>query len=312
MFDDEPQQQRNNNNRKSPEPQFNWKGLILLLASGLIIAWAFILNSDKGGLMQGGVKKNFAEFQQLARDGKVICTKDKPLYLVFEPSTGREYLEGSYLRDTTATDKPSTEARFQTDVNVEFQKETLNRLIEEVNTANATRRKEATDAGKTDQQFMDLVITPRHDSSYAGTLFFTLLPILVFVGLFLLIRQQMKMAGRGAMSFGKSRAKLLNQDRNRITFKDVAGCDEAKEEVWELVEFLKDPKKFQRLGGKIPKGVLMVGSPGTGKTLLAKAIAGEADVPFFSISGSDFVEMFVGVGASRVRDMFEQGKKNAP
>lgn len=140
----------------------------------------------------------------------------------------------------------------------------------------------------------------------------TLLPILVLVGLFFLIRQQMKMAGRGAMSFGKSRAKLLSQDRNKITFKDVAGVEEAKEEVWELVEFLKDPKKFQKLGGKIPKGILMVGAPGTGKTLLARAIAGEADVPFFSISGSDFVEMFVGVGASRVRDMFEQGKKNAP
>ena len=114
------------------------------------------------------------------------------------------------------------------------------------------------------------------------------------------------------MSFGKSRARLLSRDKNKVTFKDVAGMQEAKEEVEEIIEFLKDPKKFQRLGGRIPKGVLMVGPPGTGKTLLAKAIAGEADVPFFSISGSDFVEMFVGVGASRVRDMFEQGKKNAP
>jgi cell division protease FtsH len=120
------------------------------------------------------------------------------------------------------------------------------------------------------------------------------------------------MAGRGAMNFGKSKAKMMAKEKNRITFKDVAGCDEAKDEVRELVDFLKDPKKFQNLGGRIPKGVLMVGSPGTGKTLLAKAIAGEADVPFFNISGSDFVEMFVGVGASRVRDMFEQGRKNAP
>ena len=120
------------------------------------------------------------------------------------------------------------------------------------------------------------------------------------------------MAGRGAMNFGKSKAKMTALDNNKITFKDVAGVEEAKEEVWEIVEFLKDPKKFQRLGGRIPKGVLMVGAPGTGKTLLARAIAGEADVPFFTISGSDFVEMFVGVGASRVRDMFEQGKKNAP
>ena len=124
--------------------------------------------------------------------------------------------------------------------------------------------------------------------------------------------RQIKMAGKGALSFGKSKARMLAKDRNKTTFKDVAGIDEAIEEVYELVEFLKDPKKFQRLGGRIPKGVLMVGSPGTGKTLLAKAIAGEAGVPFFTISGSDFVEMFVGVGASRVRDMFEQGKKNAP
>ena len=122
----------------------------------------------------------------------------------------------------------------------------------------------------------------------------------------------MRLAGRGAMSFGKSRARLLTRDRNKITFDDVAGIDEAKEEVEEIIEFLKDPKKFQKLGGRIPKGVLLVGPPGTGKTLLAKAIAGEAEVPFFSISGSDFVEMFVGVGASRVRDMFEQGKKSAP
>mgnify|MGYP000636874875 FL=1 len=130
--------------------------------------------------------------------------------------------------------------------------------------------------------------------------------------LFFLFRSQMKNAGKGAMSFGKSKAKMLNQDKNRVTFKDVAGIHEAKEELYEIVDFLRDPKKFEMLGGNIPKGVLMIGSPGTGKTLLARAIAGEAEVPFFSISGSDFVEMFVGVGASRVRDMFEQGKKNSP
>ena len=125
--------------------------------------------------------------------------------------------------------------------------------------------------------------------------------------------RQMQGGGRGgAFSFGKSKAKMLDEANNTITFADVAGCDEAKEEVAELVEFLRDPTKFQKLGGRIPRGVLMVGSPGTGKTLLAKAIAGEAKVPFFSISGSDFVEMFVGVGAARVRDMFEQAKKNAP
>src|SRR5438552_897076 len=128
----------------------------------------------------------------------------------------------------------------------------------------------------------------------------------------LLETQQIRMAGKGALNFGKSKARMLARDKNKITFKDVAGVEEAKDEVQELVEFLRDPKKFQKLGGRIPKGVLLVGPPGTGKTLIARAIAGEADVPFFSISGSDFVEMFVGVGASRVRDMFEQGKKSAP
>ncbi len=151
------------------------------------------------------------------------------------------------------------------------------------------------------------------ESDYLSRALFTFVPfLLVILLLFFLFRQQMKSAGKGAMSFGKSKARLLTMDRNKVTFKDVAGIQEAKEELFEIVDFLRDPKKFQRLGGSIPKGVLMVGSPGTGKTLLARAIAGEADVPFFSISGSDFVEMFVGVGASRVRDMFEQGKKHAP
>ena len=141
-----------------------------------------------------------------------------------------------------------------------------------------------------------------------------ILPYAIFIGIFIFFMRQLQSGGggRGAMSFGRSRAKLLAEDQIKVTFADVAGCDEAKEEVSELVEFLRDPSRFQKLGGKIPRGVLMVGSPGTGKTLLAKAIAGEAKVPFFSISGSDFVEMFVGVGASRVRDMFEQAKKQAP
>jgi cell division protease FtsH len=125
-------------------------------------------------------------------------------------------------------------------------------------------------------------------------------PVLLLLLLYYLLMRQFKIAGRGAMAFGKSRARMLTRDREKVTFKEVAGCDEAKEEVAEIVEFLKDPKKFQRIGGRVPKGVLMVGPPGTGKTLLARAVAGEADVPFFSISGSDFVEMFVGVGAARV------------
>jgi len=139
------------------------------------------------------------------------------------------------------------------------------------------------------------------------------LPVLFIIGvLYFLISRQMRSASGGAMSFAKSRAKALVKDTHRVTFKDVAGVDEAKEELVEIIEFLRDPRKFTKLGGRIPKGVLLVGPPGTGKTLLAKSVAGEADVPFFTISGSDFVEMFVGVGAARVRDMFEQGKRNAP
>jgi cell division protease FtsH len=137
-------------------------------------------------------------------------------------------------------------------------------------------------------------------------------PMLLFIGVWIFFMKQMQGGAKGAMGFGKSKAKLLTEHRDKVTFKNVAGIDEAKAELEEVVEFLKDPQKFQKLGGKIPKGVLLVGPPGTGKTLLAKAVAGEAEVPFFTISGSDFVEMFVGVGASRVRDMFEQGKKSSP
>jgi cell division protease FtsH len=157
------------------------------------------------------------------------------------------------------------------------------------------------------------VQTPPSSGMSLGVILINVLPWLLFIGIWVYFMRQMQQGGgKGAMSFGRSRAKLLNEDQTKVTFADVAGCDEAKEEVSELVEFLRDPGRFQKLGGKIPRGVLMVGPPGTGKTLLAKAIAGEAKVPFFSISGSDFVEMFVGVGASRVRDMFEQAKKHAP
>ncbi len=154
---------------------------------------------------------------------------------------------------------------------------------------------------------------PEEGRSLFTQLLVSMLPFVIMIGIWMLVMRQMQNgAGKGAMGFGKSRAKLLQQKEGRVTFDDVAGIDEAREELQEIVEFLKDPSKFNRLGGKIPKGALLVGPPGTGKTLLARAIAGEANVPFFNISGSDFVEMFVGVGASRVRDMFEQGKKSAP
>ncbi|SVA60949.1 uncharacterized protein METZ01_LOCUS113803, partial [marine metagenome] len=168
--------------------------------------------------------------------------------------------------------------------------------------------------GTLDQNNVVIEARPPKQQSFLSQLFISSFPILLLIGVWVYFMRQMQGAGggRGAMSFGKSRARLLGEDQVNVTFADVAGIEEAKEEVVEIVEFLKDPAKFQSLGGKIPKGVLMVGSPGTGKTLLARAIAGEAQVPFFTISGSDFVEMFVGVGASRVRDMFERAKKQAP
>ncbi len=159
---------------------------------------------------------------------------------------------------------------------------------------------------------VQIEVKPPDESPWYITFLVTWGPFILFLGLWFFLMRQMQMGGNKALSFGKSRARMLTEERKKITFSDVAGVDEAKEEVLEIIEFLKDPRKFQKLGGRIPKGVLVVGPPGTGKTLLAKAIAGEAGVPFFSISGSDFVEMFVGVGASRVRDLFEQGKKHAP
>nr|BET44862.1 MAG: ATP-dependent zinc metalloprotease FtsH [Candidatus Aschnera chinzeii] len=163
------------------------------------------------------------------------------------------------------------------------------------------------------ERHVTIIGEPPQEQSFLATIFISWFPMLLLIGVWIFFMRQMQGGGpKGAMSFGKSKAKMLSEDQIKTTFADVAGCDEAKEEVGELVEYLREPGRFQKLGGKIPKGILMIGPPGTGKTLLAKAIAGEAKVPFFTISGSDFVEMFVGVGASRVRDMFEQAKKAAP
>ncbi|HEX2690252.1 MAG TPA: AAA family ATPase, partial [Kofleriaceae bacterium] len=175
-----------------------------------------------------------------------------------------------------------------------------------------TIAREINDAPVDPEHRIQFSVKSKDESSIWPQLLVWWLPMLLLVGIFFLFMRQLQSGGGKAMSFGKSKAKLLSDHQNRVTFKDVAGVEEAKDEVEEIIAFLKDPKKFTRLGGRIPKGVLMMGPPGTGKTLLARAIAGEAGVPFFSISGSDFVEMFVGVGASRVRDLFEQGKKNAP
>jgi len=162
------------------------------------------------------------------------------------------------------------------------------------------------------QKNVRIVVVPPEQTTWYMSILISWFPMLLLLGIWIFFMRQMQSGGGKAMSFGKSKARLLNDTKNKTTFKDVAGVDEAKEELHEIIEFLKEPQKFSKLGGKIPKGVLLVGPPGTGKTLLARAISGEANVPFFSISGSDFVEMFVGVGASRVRDLFEQGKKNSP
>lgn len=218
-------------------------------------------------------------FHQMVTEGKV-----SKVTIVRELS-GRQYVEGESKEVDERTDRPK---RFRTTV-------------------------AAVDDLKSFLVEHEVETTVRYPSPYLMQFLSTVLPFLLILALlYYFFARKMSSMGKGAMSFGKSRAKLLNRDRNKVTFADVAGVDEAREEVAEIVQFLQDPKKFQKLGGRIPKGVLLVGPPGTGKTLIAKAIAGEAEVPFFSISGSDFVEMFVGVGASRVRDMFEQGKRNAP
>lgn len=300
---DDPTPKNEGPNRRNQEPQFNWRGFLLLAMAVLLMASAYVASNQSSR----SEEISYKAFKEMVEKDQIDKTKD--LFLIQQDTTTAEFIEGYGFRTAAAVTADSTtkplvapvapetktaatgSVKFRVPVSIQYQKEELQALM--------------TSKG--------LILIPKYDNSPWSTVLVSMLPILLLLFLlYFLVRQQIKSAGRGALSFGKSKAKMLSQDRNKVTFKDVAGVEEAKEEVQELVEFLKDPKRFQRLGGKIPKGVLMVGSPGTGKTLLAKAIAGEADVPFFSISGSDFVEMFVGVGASRVRDMFEQGKKNAP
>ncbi len=274
-----PKERPPRNNGNGSDPNFNWRGIILFGAAIALIAVSFVVHP-----LGNQEPMPWYKFTQMLED-KQIAT-EKPVEVSNEDGKALRTIGGFYYPDKASKET----APFKVKVDPQFVPNLEARLTKE-----------------------GLKVAYVSDSSVILNTVLAFLPI----GLFLLIlyfffRQQLKMAGKGAMSFGKSKAKMLSRDRNKITFKDVAGVEEAKDEVHELVEFLRDPKKFQKLGGRIPKGVLLVGPPGTGKTLLARAIAGEADVPFFSISGSDFVEMFVGVGASRVRDMFEQGKKNAP
>ncbi|MEP6937470.1 MAG: ATP-dependent zinc metalloprotease FtsH [Chthoniobacterales bacterium] len=274
------------NKPRGNEPTFNWRGVVLIAIAFALIGLAVLF---RGGAYTNVEDVPYNRFLELL-DGKQIATdKNYPLQLVVEEGRPTQTLRGYYIKQAVGP-SAAQQVPFRTTIFLNYNTNLQDKLAA---------------AG----------IQPaiRTESNVLAQTLVGFLPIAVFlVILYLLFRQQIRMAGKGALNFGKSKARMLARDKNKITFKDVAGVEEAKDEVQELVEFLRDPKKFQKLGGRIPKGVLLVGPPGTGKTLLARAIAGEADVPFFSISGSDFVEMFVGVGASRVRDMFEQGKKSAP
>ena len=284
-----PQTDRNSQKENKPrgnEPNFNWRGVILIAIAFSLIGLAVLF---RGGAYANVEDIPYNRFLELLESKQIASDKYYPLLLVVEEGRPTQTLRGYYFKQDvgTATAQP---VLFRTTVFLNYNTDLQERLAK---------------AG----------IQPaiKMESNLMAQTLVGFLPIALFLlVLYFLFRQQIRMAGKGALNFGKSKARMLARDKNKITFKDVAGVEEAKDEVQELVEFLRDPKKFQKLGGRIPKGVLLVGPPGTGKTLLARAIAGEADVPFFSISGSDFVEMFVGVGASRVRDMFEQGKKSAP
>ncbi len=260
-----------------PGPKIPMRGLILWLALFCLMMLTF--QYYKGEQQVVTEMSYNPDFVQLVESGKV------PECEVVAEISGNQYIRGHQKDIDPRTGKPK---QFKVDVMV-------------------------TDDMPEWLRKNGVAFKFRRESPYFWQIVSSALPVLLLLGLlWFMFSRQMKGMGQGAMSFGKSRAKMLNRDKNKVTFKDVAGVEEAKEEVQEIIDFLKDPKKFQKLGGRIPKGVMLMGPPGTGKTLMAKAIAGEADVPFFSISGSDFVEMFVGVGASRVRDMFEQGKKSAP
>ena len=289
---DQDENQPSEKDPKNPggDPNFNWRGFVLLsIALGI---FALAIWSKGGG---SGVKEvPYKQFKELLQEDRIhVDEKSKKfLTMVEREGTREEYLRGWYKLNPAEQTKDKKYQEFKTPINLEYIEEELKPMLME-------RQIE--------------IYSFEADSNTMSALLLTFLPLFILIFLlYFLFRHQMRAAGKGAMGFGKSKAKMMTLDKNKTNFKDVAGADEAKEEVWEIVEYLRDPKKFQRLGGQIPKGVLLVGAPGTGKTLLARAIAGEADVPFFNISGSDFVEMFVGVGASRVRDMFEQGKKNAP
>ena len=250
--------------------------LWIVIIVAVVVLWNF-LNTVRSGNVD---EVNYSEFTSMVKNDKIRSYPTSPVTL-----TGNE-VEGKYLDSAT-----KIERKFRVII---------------------PKGSEETIANTLNEKDIIVKVNDDNQSSFIYMLLTSWFPIILFVGFWIFLMRQMQSGGNKALSFGKSRAKLSTNHQKKVTFKDVAGVEEAKEELQEIIEFLKEPQKFQKLGGRIPKGVLLMGPPGTGKTLLARAIAGEASVPFFSISGSDFVEMFVGVGASRVRDLFEQGKKNAP
>src|SRR4026209_2631804 len=280
----QPDRNSQRDNKRHNEPNFNWRGIVLIAIAFGLIGMALLV---RNGGYQNVEDVPYNRFIELLDNKQIISDKNLPVTLLVQEGQPTRALIGYYRKQTAGAEQA---VKFRTIVDLNFSPDLEKRLAA---------------AG----------IQPaiRAESNLFAQTVLSFLPIALFLlVLYFLFRQQIRVAGKGALIFGKSKARMLARDKNKITFRDVAGVEEAKDEVQELVEFLRDPKKFQKLGGRIPKGVLMVGPPGTGKTLLARAIAGEADVPFLSISGFGFVEMFVGVGASRVRDMFEQGKKSAP
>src|ERR1700692_2357050 len=282
----DPRSSKDKNSRNfGNDNNFNWRG-ILLFACAIALLGGFLLSRNGS---YGNVEKiSFTDFEKYIDEGRI--SKEEPLQLIVTEGRSTQTLRGAYEKGKKPSSLAGAPDHFKTTIFIEYNKEL-----------------------KSELESKGYKVDIKADSDVMLSALLQFLPIaLFFLILYFFFRQQIRNAGKGALNFGKSKARMLARDRNRVTFKDVAGVEEAKEEVQEIVDFLKDPKKFQKLGGRIPKGVLMVGPPGSGKTLLARAIAGEAGVPFFSISGSDFVEMFVGVGASRVRDLFEQAKKSAP
>src|SRR3981189_63611 len=280
----QPDRNSQRDNKRNNEPNFNWRGMVLIAIAFGLIGMALLV---RNGGYQNVEDVPYNRFIELLDNKQIINDKNLPVTLLVQEGPPTQALIGYYRKQPAGAEQA---VKFRTTIYLNYNTNLQDKLAA---------------AG----------IQPaiRTESNLVAQTVLGFLPIALFLlVLYFLFRQQIRMAGKGALNFGKSKARMLARDKNKITFRHVAGVEEAKDEVQELVEFLRDPKKFQKLGGRIPKGVLLVGPPGTGKTLLARAIAGEADVPFFSISGSDFVEMFVGVGASRVRDMFEQAKKNAP